>query len=151
MQVKGAKDELLTDEVEGPLTQQKKTEEEKGEEAGGISSHPLLHCHLPLCAFIFFSVASCLAGLGSPPPDGQDASPTRRTFSPCDGQQHQDVAAPPEAKQEPPVDESNAPYAALAGDESPPSPGASLPPCGDGSPAERQQDLGILCQTSTPM
>lgn len=53
MQVKGAKDELLTDEVEGPLTQQKKTE---GEETGGISSHPLLHCHLPLCAFLYSSL-----------------------------------------------------------------------------------------------
>lgn len=37
MQVKGGKDELLTDEVEGLLTQQKKTEEDMGEEAGGIS------------------------------------------------------------------------------------------------------------------
>lgn len=37
MQVKGGKDELLTDEVEGLLAQQKKTEEDMGEEAGGIS------------------------------------------------------------------------------------------------------------------
>lgn len=43
MQGNGVKGELLTDEVEGPLTQQQeKTEEEKHEEAGGISSQSLL-------------------------------------------------------------------------------------------------------------
>lgn len=69
----------------------------------------------------------------------------------CDGQQHQSIAAPSEVKPEGPVDESNAPYAAFPGDQSPLSPGDHLPPCGGGSPAECQQDLGVLCQTSTPM
>lgn len=57
-------------------------------------------------------------------------------------------AAPPEAKE--PVDESNGSDRGFSRDESPPSPGAS-PPCGDGGPAESQQDLGVLCQTNAPM
>lgn len=153
VQGKGVKGELLTDKVEGALTQQqKKTEEENQEEAGGISSQSLLllivTCLVvPMCD----DVAMCAAGLGSPPPDGDAASPTRRTLTPCDGQQHQSTASPPEVKHEEHVDESNAPSAAFPGDQSPPSPGDPPPPCGDGSPAERQQDLGVLCQTSTPM
>lgn len=55
MQGKGVQGELLTDEVEGPLTPQKKMEEEKWEEAGGISSHSLLFFFVtclvvPLCS-----------------------------------------------------------------------------------------------------
>lgn len=102
-----------------------------------------------LCLYLL-PVASYLAGLVSPSSDGDAASPTRGTSTLCDGQQHQSVAAPPEVKQEEPMNESNAPFAAFPGDQSPTSPGDPPPPCGDGSPAERQQDLGVLCQTSTP-
>ncbi|XP_044038197.1 supervillin isoform X2 [Siniperca chuatsi] len=53
---------------------------------------------------------------------------------------------PHEVKEETPVDESNT----SDGDLSPPS-ACAPPPCGDCAATESEQDLGVLCQTNTPM
>nr|XP_040046061.1 supervillin isoform X3 [Gasterosteus aculeatus aculeatus] len=59
-------------------------------------------------------------------------------------------AAPHEATEETPGDESNTSDAGFHGD--PPHPSACVPPpCGDVAAAESEQDLGVLCQTNTPV
>ncbi|XP_049416405.1 supervillin isoform X2 [Epinephelus fuscoguttatus] len=58
--------------------------------------------------------------------------------------------APHEAKEEMPVDESNTFDGGFYREPSPPS-ACALPPCGDVTAAESEQDLGVLCQTNTPI
>ncbi|XP_028454623.1 supervillin isoform X1 [Perca flavescens] len=59
-------------------------------------------------------------------------------------------AAPHEVKEETPVDESNTFDAGFYSDQ--PSPSACAPPpSGDVAAAESEQDLGVLCQTNTPI
>lgn len=93
VQVKRVEDELLTDEVEGPHPQQKKTEDEAGgmEKTSTFSYKPhALQFRRCVCASdSSSSVHSDLSGLGSPQPDSGEASPNKRAFtqaSTCDGQ-----------------------------------------------------------------
>ncbi|XP_035510487.1 supervillin isoform X6 [Morone saxatilis] len=58
--------------------------------------------------------------------------------------------APHELKEETPVDESNTFDRGFYRDQSPPS-ACGPPPCGDVAATESEQDLGVLCQTNTPM
>ncbi|XP_041673238.1 supervillin isoform X3 [Cheilinus undulatus] len=58
--------------------------------------------------------------------------------------------SPPEMEEETLADESSAFDGDLCRDQSPPS-ACALPPCGDATVTESEQDLGILCQTNTPM
>ncbi|KAM8845237.1 supervillin-like isoform 3-T3 [Spinachia spinachia] len=59
-------------------------------------------------------------------------------------------AAPNEVTEETPMDEPNTFDAGFHGDQSHPS-ACAPPPCGDVAAAESEQDLGVLCQTNTPI
>ncbi|KAM3597633.1 uncharacterized protein V6R79_007213 [Siganus canaliculatus] len=80
-------------------------------------------------------------------------SPNERNSTeapPCLSETSHRPVLSPEVKEETPADESKTFDEGFYRDESPPSVGAP-PPCGDTATSESEQDLAILCQTSTPM
>ncbi|KAM9345570.1 supervillin isoform 2-T2 [Symphorus nematophorus] len=93
---------------------------------------------------------------GSPESDRNDASHDRRHSNEaptCTYEAPQSCSlsvAPHEVKEETLVDESNMFDGGFSRDQSPPSTCAP-PPCGDVAATEGEQDLGVLCQTNTPM
>ncbi|XP_038561119.1 supervillin isoform X3 [Micropterus salmoides] len=124
---KGVEDELQTDEAEEINTQQ----ERNGQKAGHMAKR----------------------GLGFPESDRNDTSQNKRHSSEaptCTYEAPQSSplsVAPHEVKEETPVDGSNT--SGFYRDQSPSS-ACAPPPCGDIA-AESEQDLGVLCQTNTPM
>ncbi|XP_074512353.1 supervillin-like isoform X2 [Sebastes fasciatus] len=110
--------------------------------------------------------AGCLAKRGSPEPDRNDSShnqghPEAPTCSSEEismqpvmefeaPQSSLISVAPHEVKEETPVDESNTLDGGFYRDQSTPS-ACAPPPCGDVAAAESEQDLGVLCQTNTPI
>ncbi|XP_070778777.1 supervillin [Enoplosus armatus] len=127
---KGVEDDLQTDEAEEINTQQERNEQEDG--------------RMPK------------RGLGSPESDRNEASHNKRhsTEAPtCTHEAPQSSplsVAPHEQKEDTPVDESNTPDGGFYRDQSPPS-ACGPPPCGHVASTESEQDLGVLCQTNTPM
>ncbi|KAF7646852.1 hypothetical protein LDENG_00181420 [Lucifuga dentata] len=102
--------------------------------------------------------SGCMAKRGSPELDRNEASPC--TYDDITMQPAMEVDAasqreplsesPQEMKDVMPAEESNTFDGCLYSKQSPPSACGPLS-CGDISATENEQDLGVLCQTSTPM
>ncbi|XP_051243836.1 supervillin isoform X4 [Dicentrarchus labrax] len=139
---KGDEEKLPTDEAEDINTQQERKEQEHRQMAK--------------------------RGLGSPDSDRNDVSHNKRHSTEASTCANEELSvqsvvqfkaapqspplsvAPHEVKEETPVDESNTFDGGFYRDQSPPS-ACGPPPCGDVATAESEQDLGVLCQTNTPM
>ncbi|XP_034396413.1 supervillin isoform X1 [Cyclopterus lumpus] len=124
---KRAEDEM--DEVEEMNTEQESKAQgmnKRGspESDGNDTYHNEEHCEAPTCSY--------------------EETPTQSLEFEVPQSSRLSVA-PLDVREETPVDGSNAPAA-----QSPPS-ACAPPPCGDVAAAEPEQDLGVLCQTNTPI
>ncbi|GAA6217930.1 supervillin-like [Lates japonicus] len=144
---KGVEDELFqTDRAEETDAQQ----ERKQQESGHMTTRAL-----------------CVYHLGSPESDANETSHDKRdsteaptcTYEETCLQPVMEVGAPQrsppsvppqEMKEETPVDESSVFDGGFYRDQSPPS-ACAPPPCGGVAATESEQDLGVLCQTNTPI
>ncbi|XP_042360924.1 supervillin isoform X2 [Plectropomus leopardus] len=100
--------------------------------------------------------------LGSPESDRNDTSQNKEHSTEAPTCTYEEISSlstmefeapqscPHEVKEESPVDESDTFDEGFYREPSPPS-ACAPPPCGDITAAESEQDLGVLCQTNTPI